>query len=82
MVKSLRNEFWISELAVAFWQSLWPRYQAQFVATDLSEKALEVARSNSQLHDVSNRIEFRQGDLLEFRFGTNNMTRLSVTLHT
>ena len=39
--------------------------EAQFVATDLSGKALEVAMSNSQLHDVSNRIKFRQGDLLE-----------------
>ncbi len=38
--------------------------KATAVATDLSPEALEVARDNAQRHRVSDRIEFRQGDLL------------------
>jgi release factor glutamine methyltransferase len=38
--------------------------ERQFVATDLSTDALEVARQNAARHGVNTRIEFRQGDLL------------------
>lgn len=38
---------------------------ATIVATDISEDALEIARRNAREHDVSDRITFRQGDLLE-----------------
>ncbi|MEM1107802.1 MAG: HemK/PrmC family methyltransferase [Planctomycetota bacterium] len=38
---------------------------ATFVATDLSEEALAVARQNAADHGVADRIDFRQGDLLE-----------------
>lgn len=38
---------------------------ASIVATDISEDALEVARLNAARHGVSDRIEFRQGNLLE-----------------
>ncbi|MBW2202925.1 MAG: peptide chain release factor N(5)-glutamine methyltransferase [Deltaproteobacteria bacterium] len=34
-------------------------------ATDISEKALGLARRNALKHDVSDRIRFRQGDLWE-----------------
>jgi len=34
-------------------------------ATDISEKALNVARTNASKHDVADRLEFRQGDLWE-----------------
>ncbi|MEM7627301.1 MAG: HemK/PrmC family methyltransferase [Planctomycetota bacterium] len=37
---------------------------ATFVATDLSEDALAVARQNAADHGVADRIDFRQGDLL------------------
>ncbi|MEL7087476.1 MAG: HemK/PrmC family methyltransferase [Planctomycetota bacterium] len=37
---------------------------ATFVATDLSEDALVVARQNAEAHGVADRIDFRQGDLL------------------
>jgi len=37
---------------------------AKFLATDISEKALEVARRNAQKHAVSDRIQFIQCDLL------------------
>ena len=33
------------------------------IATDISPKALEIARENSRRHDVENRISFQQGDL-------------------
>jgi release factor glutamine methyltransferase len=36
-----------------------------FLATDLSPRALEVARLNSALHKVSDRIKFLEGNLLE-----------------
>jgi release factor glutamine methyltransferase len=39
--------------------------QAAFVATDLSPQALAVARRNAERHGVSDRIDFRQGDLLQ-----------------
>lgn len=35
----------------------------QFVAVDISQPALEVAKLNAQTHEVSNRIEFRYSDL-------------------
>lgn len=38
---------------------------ATFVATDLSPEALDLARQNAQDHGVADRIEFRQGDLLQ-----------------
>ncbi|MBL7164826.1 MAG: peptide chain release factor N(5)-glutamine methyltransferase [Anaerolineales bacterium] len=34
------------------------------IATDISEKALEIARANAENHDVSHQIEFIQSDLL------------------
>lgn len=37
---------------------------AQVIATDLSADALDVARQNAEANDVSDRIEFREGDLL------------------
>ena len=37
---------------------------ATFVATDLSEDALAIARQNAEDHGVAKRIDFRQGDLL------------------
>lgn len=37
---------------------------ATFVATDLSEDALAVARQNAEAHGVADRIDFRHGDLL------------------
>jgi release factor glutamine methyltransferase len=37
---------------------------ARFVAIDLSPEALEVARSNAEKHGLTDRVEFRQGDLL------------------
>jgi release factor glutamine methyltransferase len=36
---------------------------AKICATDMSGAALELARRNAQRHQVSNRIDFRQGDL-------------------
>lgn len=38
---------------------------SRVIATDISEKALAVARENAEAHQVADRIEFRQGDLLE-----------------
>jgi release factor glutamine methyltransferase len=38
---------------------------ARLVAVDISEKALELARENSTINKVSERIEFRHGDLLQ-----------------
>ncbi len=38
---------------------------ARIVAIDASEAALEVAKANAKRHNVSDRIEFRHGDLLE-----------------
>ena len=38
---------------------------ARIVATDISSEALEVARANTRRHEVADRIEFLQGDLLE-----------------
>jgi len=38
---------------------------AQIIATDISEKALNVAQSNAQRHDVEDRIDFRQGDVYQ-----------------
>ncbi len=38
---------------------------SSIVATDISEDALEVARKNAARHGVAERIEFRQGNLLE-----------------
>jgi release factor glutamine methyltransferase len=37
---------------------------AQITAVDISPAALEVARGNAQQHGVSDRIDFREGDLL------------------
>ncbi len=39
--------------------------QAHIVATDVSADALALAAENAQQHDVTDRIEFRQGTLLE-----------------
>ena len=39
--------------------------EARFVATDASEAALAVARQNAADHGVADRIDFRQGHLLE-----------------
>ncbi len=39
--------------------------QTRFVAIDRCPRALEVARANALRHGVSDRIEFREGDLLE-----------------
>jgi len=38
---------------------------ATVVATDISDDALDVARQNAQTHGVADRIDFRQGNLLE-----------------
>lgn len=38
--------------------------EATFVATDLSEEALAVAKQNAEDHGVADRIDFRVGDLL------------------
>ena len=38
---------------------------ARFVAIDISAGALELARRNAEKHGVADRIDFRQGDLLE-----------------
>jgi release factor glutamine methyltransferase len=37
---------------------------ARFVAIDLSEEAIGIARANAEKHGVADRIDFRQGDLL------------------
>lgn len=37
----------------------------KIIASDISEKALKVARQNAKLHGVENRIKFIQSDLLE-----------------
>jgi release factor glutamine methyltransferase len=37
---------------------------ARVIATDISKRALAVARRNAQLHDVAARIEFVEGDVL------------------
>jgi len=39
--------------------------QARVLATDISGPVLELAKQNAETHQVSNRIEFRQGDLFE-----------------
>ncbi len=39
--------------------------QAQFIAVDRSNSALAVAAANAKKHGVAERIEFREGDLLE-----------------
>jgi release factor glutamine methyltransferase len=39
--------------------------QVQVWATDISEAALRVARENAERHDVSERVRFLQGDLLQ-----------------
>jgi release factor glutamine methyltransferase len=38
---------------------------SRVIATDISDKALDVARENALAHGVADRIEFRQGDMLE-----------------
>jgi release factor glutamine methyltransferase len=38
---------------------------AQVTATDISAKAIEVAKRNARRHDVSDRVRFLEGDLLE-----------------
>lgn len=38
---------------------------ATFIATDISDEALAQAKQNAQDHGVADRIDFRQGDLLE-----------------
>ena len=38
--------------------------RARLIATDISESALSVARSNAERHGVASRIEFLEGDLL------------------
>ena len=37
----------------------------QFLATDVSEKAVVVARANAKFHEVDDRVDFRVGDLLD-----------------
>ena len=39
--------------------------QARIVATDISEAALKVARSNAEKLEVASRVTFRQGDMLD-----------------
>lgn len=39
--------------------------RARVIAIDISSAALDVARANAQRHNVQNRIEFIEGDLLE-----------------
>lgn len=41
------------------------RPNIKIIATDISERALEVAKKNAQRHDAEDRIEFRLGNLLE-----------------
>lgn len=38
---------------------------ASFIATDISEDALAIAKENAKAHGVADRIDFRHGDLLE-----------------
>lgn len=40
-------------------------FQAELIALDLSNQALEVAKQNIQLHNVQNSVETLQGDLLD-----------------
>lgn len=42
---------------------------ARMVATDVSAEALDVARHNAARHEVADRIDFLEGDLLEPMFG-------------
>ena len=42
----------------------------RIIATDISVDALDVARENATRHEVTDRIDFRQGDLLEPIFET------------
>jgi release factor glutamine methyltransferase len=49
------------------WRTTRPR--AKVCATDISGPALELARRNAETHQVSNRVEFCQGDLFERRAG-------------
>jgi len=39
--------------------------EATFVASDISEAALAIAKQNAEKHGVADRIEFRHGDLLD-----------------
>lgn len=39
-------------------------YSVRLIATDISPEALKVAKRNAEFHGVSDRIEFREGDLL------------------
>ncbi|MEJ6489270.1 methyltransferase [Leucobacter sp. USCH14] len=41
------------------------RFASRVIATDISERALEIARANARLNGVDDRIEFRAGDLFE-----------------
>ena len=43
---------------------------ARIIATDISSAALSVAKSNARAHNVMNRVEFRQGHLLDPLRGT------------
>jgi len=38
---------------------------ATIIATDISEKSLDIARSNAQKHHVENRIQFKYGDVYQ-----------------
>ena len=43
------------------------------IATDISRAAIEVAQRNAVNHKLANRIEFRQGDLLDSIYGTADL---------
>ncbi len=53
---------------------------AKFYATDISQKALAVARRNAARHSVADRIDFIEGDLLEPRIISPLATRHSPLL--
>ncbi len=56
---------------------------ARIVATDISEEALTIARENAATHGVTDRIDFRRGDLLDplkferFRYLVSNPPYIS-----
>jgi len=51
----------------------------KFYATDISQKALKIARQNARTHKVLSKIKFLQGDLLTPLLKTNNY-KLQTTL--
>lgn len=55
---------------------------ARTIATDISEKALEIARQNAKLNGIQNKIEFLQSDLLSAINYTLDAKRYTLILVT